>query len=189
MLGAFRACPAPRLWLLKGRDARSPSAPRFCPNSLGDADAQKRALQSPPRWRLSIRSQQVATLPWFRAGGRYSVPLFAVQSRHEEPYPPMSKINRPPFRVRYESVYPIPPPISSGKCVFWKLWVGYFERWSRLCAAKMAALHAAVAGRASFHRSQQAATLPLAATSAAVPAAARRGRLTLPQRARRPLSQ
>ena len=29
----------------------------------------------------------------FRAGGGYLVPLFAAQSRHEEPYPPMSKIN------------------------------------------------------------------------------------------------
>ena len=34
----------------------------------------------------------------------------------------------------------------------------------------MAALHAAVAGRALYHRSQQAATLPLAATSATIPA-------------------
>ena len=42
---------------------------------------------------LPLRSQQVATLPWFRAGGGYSVPLFAAQSRHEKPYPPMSKIN------------------------------------------------------------------------------------------------
>ena len=46
------------------------------------ADAQERV---PP-----IRSQQVATLPWFRAGGGS---VFAAQSRHEEPYPPMSKIN------------------------------------------------------------------------------------------------
>ena len=28
---------------------------------------------------------------------------------------------------------------------FWELCKGYLERWSRLCAAKMAALHAAVA--------------------------------------------
>ena len=28
----------------------------------------------------------------FRAGGGYSVPLLAAQSRHEKPYPPMSKI-------------------------------------------------------------------------------------------------
>ena len=28
----------------------------------------------------------------FRPGGGYSVPLFAAQSRHEKPYPPISKI-------------------------------------------------------------------------------------------------
>ena len=69
----------------RSRGDRPTGDPRFCPNSLGGADAQERV---PP-----MRSQQVATLPWFRAGGGYSVPLFAAQSRHEEPYPPMSKIN------------------------------------------------------------------------------------------------
>ena len=34
--------------------------------------------------------------------------------------------------------------VSSGKCSFWKLWAGMFDRWSRLYAARMAALHAAV---------------------------------------------
>ena len=37
-------------------------------------------------------SRQARPLPWFRADGRYSVPLLAAQSRHEEPYPPISKI-------------------------------------------------------------------------------------------------
>ena len=46
---------------------------------------------------LPLWSQQVATLPWFRAGSGYLVPLFAAQSRHEKPYPPMSKINCPPL--------------------------------------------------------------------------------------------
>ena len=79
------------------------------------ADAQERV---PP-----IRSQQVATLPWFRAGGGS---VFAAQSRHEEPYLPMSKIN-PTFPLHPSShgecrkVYPIHSPVSSGKCGFWKL--------------------------------------------------------------------
>ena len=45
-----------------------------------------------------MRSQQVATLPWFRAGSGYLVPLFAAQSRHEKPYPPISKIK---FRLDF----------------------------------------------------------------------------------------
>ena len=49
---------------------------------------------------LPLRSQQVATLPWFRAGGGL---LFAAQSRHEKPYPPMSKINLAfPFTVPFK---------------------------------------------------------------------------------------
>ena len=44
-------------------------------------------------------SRQARPLPWFRADGRYSVPLFAAQSRHEKPYPPMSKIK---FRLAFE---------------------------------------------------------------------------------------
>ena len=40
-------------------------------------------------------SRQARPLPWFRAGGRYSVPLLAAQSRHEKPYPPISKIKHP----------------------------------------------------------------------------------------------
>ena len=107
MLGAFRACPAPRLWLLNGRDARSPSAPRFCP-CLGGT--------TPPRWRLSIRSQQVATLPWFWAGGGL---VFAAQSRHEEPYPPMSKINPTiPFTIPFKGMQgkytPFPRRFQAG---------------------------------------------------------------------------
>ena len=67
----------------RSRGDRPTGVPRFCPTSLGGADAQERV---PP-----MRSQQVATLPWFRAGGGYLVPLLAAQSRHEKPYPPMSK--------------------------------------------------------------------------------------------------
>ena len=44
-------------------------------------------------------SRQARPLPWFRADGRYSVPLFAAQSRHEKPYPPISKIK---FRLAFE---------------------------------------------------------------------------------------
>ena len=67
---------------------------------------------------LPLRSQQVATLPWFRAGGGYSVPLFAAQSRHEKPYPPISKIN---FRLAFErqdgnSMPHSPAPRKRGFC-------------------------------------------------------------------------
>ena len=114
LLGAFRAYPAPRLWLLNGRDARSPSAPRFCP-CLGGT--------TPPRWRLSIRSQQVATLPWFRAGGGS---VFAAQSRHEEPSPPMSKINPTiPFTIPFKGMQgkytPFPRRFQAGNAVFGSL--------------------------------------------------------------------
>ena len=52
---------------------------------------------------LPVRSRRGATLPWFRAGGGYSVPLFAARSRHEKPYPPMSKINLAfPFTVPFK---------------------------------------------------------------------------------------
>ena len=48
-------------------------------------------------------SRQARPLPWFRADGGYSVPLFAAQSRHEKPYPPMSKINFAfPFTVPFK---------------------------------------------------------------------------------------
>ena len=49
--------------------------------------------------RFSEWSRQARPLPWFRAGGGYSAPLFAAQSRHEKPYPPMSKIK---FRLVFE---------------------------------------------------------------------------------------
>ena len=144
------------------------------------------------------RSQQVATLPWFRAGGGS---VFAAQSRHEEPYPPMSKINPTipfilPLTGNVRKYIPFPRRFQAGNAFFGSLqayrshascenrsdlfshfyqqpmglWAGPFERCSRACAAKMAALHAAVAGRPSHHRSQQAATLPSAATSATIPA-------------------
>ena len=38
-------------------------------------------------------------LPKLRPNGGYSVPLFAAQSRHEKPYPPISKIK---FRLAFE---------------------------------------------------------------------------------------
>ena len=41
-------------------------------------------------------SRQARPLPWFWAGGGW---LFAAQSRHEKPYPPMSKIK---FRLVFE---------------------------------------------------------------------------------------
>ena len=184
VLGAFRACPAPRVGsAVAGRPPYRCS--EVLPLALGDDAAKMAALHTvatscdPPlasgRWRVLGADLRRAI------ASRRAVPA-DVKDQTCLPLHPSS-------HGECWKVYPIPQPVSSGKCVFWKLWVGYFERWSRLCAAKMAALHAAVAGRASFHRSQQAATLPLAATSAAVPAAARRGRLTLPQRARRPLSQ
>ena len=44
-------------------------------------------------------SRQARPLPWFRADGGYSMPLFAAQSRHEKPYPPISKIK---FRLAFE---------------------------------------------------------------------------------------
>ena len=69
-----------------------------------------------------MRSQQVATLPWFRAGGGYLVPLFAAQSRHEKPYPPMSKISFAfPFTVPSKGnvckYTPFPRPTQAG---FWE---------------------------------------------------------------------
>ena len=49
---------------------------------------------------LPLRSQQVAALPWFRAGGGL---LFAARSRHEKPYPPMSKISFAfPFTIPFK---------------------------------------------------------------------------------------
>ena len=59
-------------------------------------------------------------LPWFRAGGGYLVPLFAAQSRHEEPYPPMSKINIPfkmPFTRNVEKYTPFPRRFQAGNAV------------------------------------------------------------------------
>jgi len=135
---------------------------------------------TPPRWRLSIRSQQVATLPWFRAGGGYLVPLFAAQSRHEEPYPPMSKSNPTfpftiPLKGTRESVHHSPAAFKremqflevcrhidptqvakTGQQLFSRFYqqpmglcAGSFKRCFRSCAAKMAALHAAGAGRSA----------------------------------------
>ena len=68
---------------------------------------------------LPLWSQQVATLPWFRAGGGYSVPLFAAQSRHEKPYPPMSKINLAfpftvPFKGNVGKYTPFPRRFQAG---------------------------------------------------------------------------
>ena len=83
LLGAFRACPTPRRER-RSRGDRPTVVPRFCLTSLGDT---ARSASGP--YQLVATS---ATLPWFRAGGGYSVPLFAAQSRHEKPYPPISKI-------------------------------------------------------------------------------------------------
>ena len=68
-------------------------------------------------------SRQARPLPWFRADGGYSVPLFAAQSRHEKPYPPMSKINfafpfTVPFKGNGES---IPHSSAQRKRGFWEL--------------------------------------------------------------------
>ena len=76
--------------------------------------------------RFSEWSRQARPLPWFRADGGW---LFAAQSRHEKPYPPMSKIKptfplHPSSHGECEKVYPIPPPLSSGKCSFWELYEG-----------------------------------------------------------------
>ena len=56
-----------------------------------------------------------ATLPWFRAGGGL---LFAARSRHEKPYPPMSKSNFAfPFTVpskgNAEKYTPFPRPTQA----------------------------------------------------------------------------
>ena len=72
-----------------------------------------------------MRSQQVATLPWFRAGGGCLVPLFAAQSRHEEPYPPMSRINSTfpfsmPFKGNVEEYTPFPRRFQAGIAVLGK---------------------------------------------------------------------
>ena len=106
----------------RSRGDRPTGVPRFCPTSLGGADAQERV---PP-----MRSQQVATLPWFRAGGGYLVPLLAAQSRHEKPYPPISKINPTfpfilPFTGSAEKYTPFPRRFQAGNAVFgncaWRL--------------------------------------------------------------------
>ena len=45
-----------------------------------------------------------------RPGGGYSVPLFAAQSRHGKPYPPISKIKfRLAFEMQGESIMPHSP--------------------------------------------------------------------------------
>ena len=107
MLGAFRACPAPRVG--------AAVAGRVPCGSRG---------RSPPRgFALGRRlwSRQARPLPWLRAGGGYLVPLFAVQSRHEEPYPPMSKINIPftvPFTGNTKKYTPFPRCFQAGNAVF-----------------------------------------------------------------------
>ena len=62
------------------------------------------------------------TLPRFRAGGGYSVPLLAAQSRHEKPYPPISKINHTfpfilPFTGSAEKYTPFPRRFQAGNAV------------------------------------------------------------------------
>ena len=94
LLGAFRACPAPR------RGAAVSSKP---PYHFGHAGRVTLPLfrgfallpwvirparrAGPTSW-----SRQARPLPWFRADGGYSVPLLAAQSRHEKPHLPISKI-------------------------------------------------------------------------------------------------
>ena len=112
-----------------------PWDPRFCPSSLGGGGRGATALPAdgdgtpslPFRSRgtrdPTMRSPRSATLPWFRAGGGYSVPLFAARSRHEKPYPPMSKISFAfPFTVPSKGntgkYTPFPRPAQAG---FWKL--------------------------------------------------------------------
>ena len=64
-----------------------------------------------PEW-----SRRSAALPWFRAGGGL---LFAARSRHEEPYPPMSKINLAfpftvPFKGNAGKYIQFPQPTQAG---------------------------------------------------------------------------
>ncbi len=79
---------------------------------------------------LPYRSSEVLTsvpaahaLPKLWPGGEYSMPLFAAQSRHEEPYPPMSKINPAfpfilPFTGNAEKYTPFPRRFQAGNAVF-----------------------------------------------------------------------
>ena len=104
LLGAFRACPAPRRVTAR-RDASPYRSSEVLPLPCGGHAGR-------------------VTLPRFRAGGGYSVPLFTAQSRHKEPYPPMSKINPTfpftiPFKGNAEKYTPFPRQKQAG--IFRKL--------------------------------------------------------------------
>ena len=106
------------LGVRRARGARPTGGRRW--NAVPTAGSDK-SVASPNghAGRVTMRSQQVATLPWFRAGGGYSVPLFAARSRHEKPYPPMSKINLAfpfsvPFKGNAGKYTPFPRPTQAG---------------------------------------------------------------------------
>ena len=116
MPGSFRDSPAPRLWyggcvatsisVATGRDP-----PMFRGSGLHLGRRRDGGI-APYRFGHAGR----VTLPWFRPGGRYSVPLLAAQSRHKKPYLPMSKINfRPAFeRQDGDSISHSPHPTQAG---------------------------------------------------------------------------
>ena len=113
-----------------------------------------------------MRSQQVATLPRFRAGGGS---VFAAQSRHAEPYPPMSKIN-PTLPLHYsfqgnaEKYIPFPRRFQAGNAVL-EIVRGIVRAMVADVRRQDGGSPYGVTGRPRYHRSQQAATLPPAATS------------------------
>ena len=118
LLGGRRRSRGDRPTVAAGRGR--PALPMIRGFALALGGGGATALPAPPRWRLSIRSQKVATLPWFRAGGGS---VFAAQSRHEEPYPPMSKINPTfpfilPLTGNVGKYTPFPRRFQAGNAVF-----------------------------------------------------------------------
>ena len=129
LLGAFRACPAPRRERRSRGDrptvfghAGRVTLPFFRGSALLPWVIRPARRAGPTIFGHAGR----VTLPRFRAGGGYSVPLFAAQSRHEEPYPPISKINHTfpfilPFTGSAEKYTPFPRRFQAGNAFFWKL--------------------------------------------------------------------
>ena len=148
-----------------GRAGRVTGDPRLCPLpwevvAARSASAPYRGKRQEcrfPEWSrrsatLPLRPQQVATLPWFRAGGGL---LFAARSRHEKPYPPMSKINFLALvRVSWHNYTPFPRPKQAGILKIEVLRAGArHSQWRAIFIGSRQA-------RTLTLRSQQAATLP-----------------------------
>ena len=126
LLGAFRACPAPRRERRSRGDrptvfghAGRVTLPFFRGSALLPWVIRPARRAGPTIFGHAGRM----TLPRFRAGGGYSVPLLAAQSRHEKPYPPISKINPTfpfilPFTGSAEKCTPFPRRFQAGNAVF-----------------------------------------------------------------------